>query len=960
MKWTGRIFCLFCLLAAANSVNSLECAKFELGLSSKALFPDNHFTASSSYRDDYLPHLARYSNNLAAWGAKINDDPNDYLQIDLGRVYKICAVATKGHEKNNEFVDSYKVLYSMDNLNWGTYQETAGEDKVFERNQIHVSNSVKFELNTSVEAKFIRFVPVTVYGHKSMKVELFGELSNVCSGPLGLENGALDRSTFKASSHPDNAHLARLYSPKGWSAAHATQGQYLQIDLMSARTISGVAIQGCEGGWVSNYILQYGMTNSTWSEYKNEQDSDAHQFEGNKDAAQVRVNWFIRQLRARYIRINPTAWHSSICLRAELFGCQESCDQSPLGLEDHRISNSHITSSSKRDQNSPAHHGRLGFTSANAWCAANDDTQPWIQFDLGADHVVCAIATQGDSKSHSWVTSYKVMYSDDAAKWFHYSEAASGKVFAGNFDKSSVVKHQLNKPIRARYIRVSASKHRGSACLRVELYGSSQSVCSRTSGGIRIGGFIPDYNIRATSIYAPAYTGSSGRLNGPFGWAVGPDAGDDEYLEVDFGYPVVLCGMAIQGSGVIKNNEFVKSYKLQVSQDGRDWKFYSPKDDGEEFLIPGSKDRFDTAKHVLQRPVVAKFIRVYPVEFYSHKTMRIDAFGVRQGWRTPIGMAKTAHQVSSHALITSDDPAFNADAIRFGSGTSWCPENDPDTQASRYAQIDLGQNSVITGVATKGNGKDSWVTEFSVQFAENPTGTWFDIPQGNIEGNDAAVGTAVSWLREPVVARYVRVTPKSFEGNPCFALDLHGNRKPFVAPAPVILQASHSGTVSPSNSAEVTCTAYGVPGVVLNWSIRGQLVKPQPATKFSKGLAESRMKVTHGSAVSAKELGSCQQGDGEDKFKCVLDYTCTAFYHNEVSGGAHEKKTTLHANLYIPKPTTTPPPTAPPEPATKKHVSQPKPKHVAKKKKQHVKAGSNTLRAGLLAAVLAFIFTAIL
>ncbi|EDO33415.1 predicted protein, partial [Nematostella vectensis] len=273
------------------------------------------------------PHLARYSNNLAAWGAKINDDPNDYLQIDLGRVYKICAVATKGHEKNNEFVDSYKVLYSMDNLNWGTYQETAGEDK--------------------------------------------------------------------------------------------------------------------------------------------------HQFEGNKDAAQVRVNWFIRQLRARYIRINPTAWHSSICLRAELFGCQESCDQSPLGLEDHSISNSHITSSSKRDQNSPAHHGRLGFTSANAWCAASDDTQPWIQFDLGADHVVCAIATQGDSKSHSWVTSYKVMYSDDAAKWFHYSEAASEK----------------------------------------------------------------------------------------------------------------------------------------------------------EFLIPGSKDRFDTAKHVLQRPVVAKFIRVYPVEFYSHKTMRIDAFG---------------------------------------------------------------------------------------------------------------------------------------------------------------------------------------------------------------------------------------------------------------------------------------------------------------------------------------------
>ncbi|EDO33403.1 predicted protein [Nematostella vectensis] len=156
----------------------------------------------------------------------------------------------------------------MDNAFWATYQETPGEDKVFQRGRIKVSKSVKFPLRTPIKAKFIRFVPVEFYGHKCLRVELFGVLDEGCSEPLGLEIGAFGSNTFAASSHPDNAHFARLYSSKGWSAAEATQGQYLQIDLMSARTVSGVAIQGCEGGWVSSFVLQHGMTNSTFNDYK--------------------------------------------------------------------------------------------------------------------------------------------------------------------------------------------------------------------------------------------------------------------------------------------------------------------------------------------------------------------------------------------------------------------------------------------------------------------------------------------------------------------------------------------------------------------------------------------------------------------------------------------------------------------------------------------------------------------
>ena len=63
---------------------------------------------------------------------------------------------------------------------------------------------------------------------------------------------------------------------------------------------------------------------------------------------------------------------------------------------------------------------------------------------------VTGVATQGRNFADNWITSYKIQYSTDGITFTDYN---GGQVFTGNTDRNTVVRHNLNTPITARYIR---------------------------------------------------------------------------------------------------------------------------------------------------------------------------------------------------------------------------------------------------------------------------------------------------------------------------------------------------------------------------------------------------------------------------------------------------------------------------------------------------------------------------
>uniref|UniRef100_A0A8C4QWI2 Carboxypeptidase X, M14 family member 1 n=1 Tax=Eptatretus burgeri TaxID=7764 RepID=A0A8C4QWI2_EPTBU len=154
-----------------------------------------------------------------------------------------------------------------------------------------------------------------------------------------------------------------------------------------------------------------------------------------------------------------------------------------LGLESFRVSDEQLSASSVKHLGQGAHRGRLNIQSGlvdddrfdGAWCAADNDPNPWLSVDAGSLTFFTGVITQGRASiwSYHWVTSYKVQVSNDSESWVITKNGSEEMVYTGNFDQETAVLRLLPEPTSARYIRVLPVTWRinGSVCLRLEIMG---------------------------------------------------------------------------------------------------------------------------------------------------------------------------------------------------------------------------------------------------------------------------------------------------------------------------------------------------------------------------------------------------------------------------------------------------------------------------------------------------------
>ncbi|XP_015749636.1 PREDICTED: retinoschisin-like, partial [Acropora digitifera] len=119
-----------------------------------------------------------------------------------------------------------------------------------------------------------------------------------------------------------------------WSSRANDANQWLQIDLgIQNAKVTGLASQGRADAdqWVTKYKLQYSPDGVHFYFYKEPGQGVAKEFAANSDRRTVDFHELSKAVRARYIRIRPTAWRGHISMRAELLGCKdpERCQNSP-------------------------------------------------------------------------------------------------------------------------------------------------------------------------------------------------------------------------------------------------------------------------------------------------------------------------------------------------------------------------------------------------------------------------------------------------------------------------------------------------------------------------------------------------------------------------------------------------------------------------------------------------------
>ena len=98
-----------------------------VGISSSLAIPSHRLSASSS-RVGFEADKARLHGD-DAWSPSDDVNSNDFLQVDLQYEFFICAVATQGHQSSSFWTTKYKLLFSVNGIDWLAYKEN-GKDKV--------------------------------------------------------------------------------------------------------------------------------------------------------------------------------------------------------------------------------------------------------------------------------------------------------------------------------------------------------------------------------------------------------------------------------------------------------------------------------------------------------------------------------------------------------------------------------------------------------------------------------------------------------------------------------------------------------------------------------------------------------------------------------------------------------------------------------------------------------------
>ncbi|KAL1769805.1 Coagulation factor V [Sigmodon hispidus] len=311
----------------------------------------------------------------------------------------------------------------------------------------------------------------------------------------------------------------------------------------------------------------------------------------------------------------------------------------PMGLSTGIISDSQIKASGHLSYWEPKLARLNNGGSYNAWSieksALDFPFQSWIQVDMQKEVVVTGIQTQGAKHylKSCFITEFNVAYSSDQTNWqiFRGNSTKSVMDFVGNSDASTIKENQFDPPIVARYIRIHPTKSYNRPTLRLELQGCEVNGCSMPMG-------LEDGRIESRQITASSFKKSwwgdfwepsrarlnaQGRVNA---WQAKAN-NNKQWLQVDLLKIKKITAIVTQGCKSLSSEMFVKSYSIQYSDQGVDWKPYRQKSSMVDKIFEGNSNTKGHVKNFFNPPIISRFIRIIPKTWNQSIALRLELFG---------------------------------------------------------------------------------------------------------------------------------------------------------------------------------------------------------------------------------------------------------------------------------------------------------------------------------------------
>ncbi|XP_022809858.1 uncharacterized protein LOC111346861 [Stylophora pistillata] len=608
-------------------------------------------------------------------------------------------------------------------------------------------------------------------------IVLFGYVHGDCNSPLGLQSGDIPNSDITASSEwaanhgPSNARLNR---PAGggktgaWSAKANDKGQWIQVNFRQLTRVTKVAIQGRQEypQWVTAFKISYSLDGRNFQYLEKV-------YHGNNDQNSVVVNTLMTPIEARFVRLHPYAWYGHISMRMELYGCslKPECRR-PLGMENYRVPDSAITSSSQWDANHGPSNARLdrpsGGGKTGAWSARTNDVNQWIQVTFSEITKVTGVGIQGRYDYNQWVTKFKVSYSLDG---IHFSTLS--KVFNGNNDRNTIVVPDLEAPFQARVVRINPLEWYGHISLRMEFYGCQLSSECATPLGME-NRFIPNYAITASSEWAANHGASNARLYRPAGggrtgaWSAKIND-KSQWIQVDLRGIYKVTKVLTQGRQDYA--QWVTQFKISYSLDGTHFT-------SQNKVYQANSDQNTVVVNVLEKPIDARFIRLLPQLWHGHISLRMELYGcsLKTDCSSPMGMENKL--IPDFAITASSEwntghGAKNGRLYFMAGGGRTGAWSAKTNDRSQWIQVDLGEVQKVTQIASQGRSDYAqWVTSYRVSYST--LGKDFQHQDLVYRANSDQHSVVVNSLVKPIEARFVRIMVEGWKGHISMRFEVYG------------------------------------------------------------------------------------------------------------------------------------------------------------------------------------------
>ncbi|KAM6310335.1 coagulation factor V [Aegotheles albertisi] len=322
----------------------------------------------------------------------------------------------------------------------------------------------------------------------------------------------------------------------------------------------------------------------------------------------------------------------------------------PMGLASGVILDSQINASDHVDYWEPKLARLNNSGTYNAWSTTMKEEQlPWIQVDFQRQVLLTGIQTQGAKQflRSLYVQKFFIVYSKDKRKWSTFKGGGypAQKIFEGNSDAYGIKENIIDPPIIARYLRVYPTEAYNRPTLRMEFLGCEVDGCSLPLG--MESGEIKNSQITASSVktsWFNTWDSSLARLNqnGKINAWRAKLNNKQQWLQIDLLTIKKITAIATQGTKSISAENFVKTYVIQYSNEGSEWKSYTDDASSVAKVFLGNENSSGHVKHFFKPPILSRFIRIVPRTWYHGIALRLELYGCDFGGDLAVKRTETS------------------------------------------------------------------------------------------------------------------------------------------------------------------------------------------------------------------------------------------------------------------------------------------------------------------------------